>query len=362
MSAATSIQAFTDWQKDLTSPPRKYNFLLDGKPYRGAFNRKYEGTQVSYFTGIRSNRNSARLQHFPKGFIVEDEPVETMLDKWVKQERKLDPLIREIPLYSGLNSGLLGVNNESRRIIGYQIVKTDPNTGEKNVLATYYDRFLKEIIKKTNLQVANAQVAEVPPMPPPSPPSPARTASPPSSYSPFPSAPQTRSMTQLMLPGPTTQAALPGPTFDQSLGPARGQAVGTRMTYFADDIRQHVRNMNLTDKKEIIAEIAKQYQVSFTQVATFLRATPDFLTTAGSAPAPAPVLNPNAQRDQIRGKAVFEFMDNNKAAISAFTNTVTERSPNAIAQNVAQQFNISVLPTKNYLRRHPELIDANLRF
>jgi hypothetical protein len=143
-----SARELTDWKKDLKDPPRKYQFLLNGKPYKGAFNKKYVGKQVLYYTGVKPNRYSSQLEYRAKGFIVEDEPVVTAMDKWISQERKFDPLIREIPIYDqGQNA--LADEGQSRPIVGYQLVKNDPNTGQRNVLATYYDQQMRQLKPET---------------------------------------------------------------------------------------------------------------------------------------------------------------------------------------------------------------------
>jgi hypothetical protein len=186
-SASLNISVLTDWKKDLNEPPKKYNFLLNGKPYRGAFNKKYVGGKVLYYTGVKPNRYSQQLEYKPNGFIIEDEPVKTMLEKWVEKERKADPFLRKIPIYDN-DAGANNVYDDDivrrGRIIGYRLEKIDPMTGEKNILASYYDNKLQTLIVPTqnrNIKILEENLnmpvkQETPENPPyenlPSPPSP----------------------------------------------------------------------------------------------------------------------------------------------------------------------------------------------
>ena len=286
MSSASSIQALTDWKKDVYLPAHKYVFLLDGKPYRGPFNKKYVGNQITYYTGIKPTRYSQQLEYKPKGFEVENEPVETAMDKWVKQERKIDPLIRQVPIY-GSN---LGIADEAIRppVLGYQIVRSDPNTGERNVLATYYDNKLKEIVKpskiphllRTTSPFFTVPRGAIPPPPP------ALSGASMNAYSPFrlrtpqTPAPEPITPSPAYEEGPVNEgssirsAGKPPPEYEgiqKSTTQIQGKKVGIFLKNNSDVIKQEIRSLGKKSQAQIIRILTERYNLSLAATELFFK-------------------------------------------------------------------------------------------
>lgn len=158
-------ESFVAWMRD-APPNRKYYFMLDGKPYRGAFNRKYVGKQVLYYTGVKATRYSKQLEHIPKGFEVSDEPVINTMDRWlfnkpvsILRERH-EELMTEEPLYGGI-VGHNGISNEAvrRPILGYKMSKQNPFNGKKNELETTFTKRLEDL-QEEQKTAREQQVAE----------------------------------------------------------------------------------------------------------------------------------------------------------------------------------------------------------
>lgn len=280
MSAASSIGAMIDWRKDLP-PPRKYNFLLDGKPYKGAFNRKYVGNQVTYYTGIKPTRFSQQLEYVKKGYTIEDEPVKTIIDKWIDNSRKIDPYIQEVPIYSNI-IGHLGISDEEGKavrapIIGYQVVKKDPYTGEKNVLATYYDEKMKLLVaekRKTSMIRALDEILPVTPepqrrTPPPSAqPTPGSASGSTGAYSPFQPPRLGRPPNPPQPPSQYPQA----PT-----GHKQGVLAKQFMTDNFDIIKNFTNTIKDRDVDNILSEINQVFKVGKKSVIKYYKENPNLI-------------------------------------------------------------------------------------
>jgi hypothetical protein len=160
-------EKFVEWKRD-APPSRMYYFMLKGKPYRGAYNRKYMGKQILYYTGVKPTRHSELLEYIPKGFEVEDEPVINMMDRWLHNKpvmslmrQRHEEQISEQPLYGSI-VGHNGISNETvrRPEVGYQIVKRDPFTGKRNVLQTTIQKRGVELQKEQQLARAKQKEDE----------------------------------------------------------------------------------------------------------------------------------------------------------------------------------------------------------
>jgi hypothetical protein len=151
-------ERFVEWLRD-APPNRMYYFMLDGKPYRGSYNRKFVGKQVQYYTGVSPTRYSKLLEHIPKGFEVSDEPVVNPMDRWLYNKpltiprQRHEELIMEQPLYGGI-VGHNGISNEAvrRPEVGFKIVKQNPFTGKQNELETTVTKRLGDLQTKQAME------------------------------------------------------------------------------------------------------------------------------------------------------------------------------------------------------------------